>query len=73
MAQIGETKQAILRYIRDYMAEHTWAPTVREIGPAVGLRSIATVHDHLHRLVELGYIEMGSGPRMIRFPRSKPI
>ncbi len=34
-----------------------YPPSVREIGEAVGLASSSTVHGHLSRLEEKGYIE----------------
>ncbi len=46
---------AILSYLRDY--PHAYPPTIREIGEAVGLRSSATVHEHLTKLEAQGLIE----------------
>jgi repressor LexA len=43
-------------------------PAVREIGEAVGLRSPQTVHHHLLRLEEDGYVERGKIPGRKRRP-----
>ena len=43
-------------------------PAVREIAEAVGLRSAQTVHHHLLKLEEDGYIERGSIPGRKRRP-----
>ena len=42
------------------------APTVRELGGAVGLRSSQTAYKHLKKLEEAGYVERGGGPRRAR-------
>lgn len=51
------SKQAqILKFIADTLDVRGYPPSVREIGSAVGLRSSATVHAHLSKLEEKGYI-----------------
>lgn len=50
-----EKRKAILEYLRHY--PHSYAPSVREIGSAVGLSSSSSVHAHLKKLEESGYIE----------------
>ncbi|MFC8362867.1 LexA family protein [Streptomyces griseorubiginosus] len=50
------TQEQILRCIRESIAERGEAPTVREIGVFVGLRSRSSVHYHLGRIEALGYI-----------------
>ncbi len=42
--------------IREYTAINGYAPTVREIGSAVGLKSSSTVHQYLNRIMCKGYI-----------------
>ncbi|MFF5861037.1 hypothetical protein ACFY8B_36505 [Streptomyces sp. NPDC012751] len=44
------TQELILRCIRRHIADHGQAPTVREIGQAVGMRSRASVHYQLGEL-----------------------
>ena len=48
--------ETIIRMIR----EQGYAPSVREIGEAVGLKSPSTVHFHLKKLEEAGLIEKGA-------------
>lgn len=53
------TKQAeILEFLRRFCAENGYAPSVREICAAVGLRSTASVHYHLNELKRNGLIDM---------------
>lgn len=62
-----KTRDKILNYVQQYISEHGYSPTVREIGEAVGLFSSSTVHGHLTRLVELGLISKEDGkPRTAR-------
>ena len=50
-------QKQILRYITKQIQSNGYAPSVREIGKAVGLSSTATVHGHLQKLEKLGYIK----------------
>jgi hypothetical protein len=43
-------RQAILDFIASHLAEHGYPPSMRAVGAAVGLRSVATVQHHLHAL-----------------------
>lgn len=50
-------QKAILQYIEDKIRTDGYPPSVREIGEAVGLKSSSTVHSHLIKLEDLGYIK----------------
>ena len=52
----GDTQQRILDYIEKYVEVNGYAPSVREIGQAVDLRSTSTVHGHLNRLEKKGLL-----------------
>ena len=54
---INKREKAILNFIEKELDEKGYAPSVREIGKAVGLKSTATVHGYITRLTELGYIK----------------
>ena len=56
----------ILRYLARRASMEGPPPSVREIGAAVGLSSSQTVHHHLGRLEEEGYVSrMGRGARTL--------
>jgi repressor LexA len=56
-------RQAILQFLKQ---PHTFPPTIREIGEAVGLRSSSTVYVHLRSLEKEGLIKRQPGcPRCI--------
>lgn len=46
----------ILQTLVHWMEQHSYPPTIREIGEAVGLSSTRTTHDYLKRLEDMGYI-----------------
>lgn len=52
------TKQLdILKFIYEKQQQRGYPPTVREIGDGVGLASSSTVHGHLTRLQDKGFIQ----------------
>lgn len=52
----GDTQERILAYIQKEIQVRGYAPSVREIGDAVGLKSTSTVHGHLMRLEKKGLL-----------------
>ena len=54
--KLSKRQQAIMDFIKDQVEEKGYPPSVREIALAVGLASSSTVHGHLSRLEEKGYI-----------------
>jgi repressor LexA len=71
-------QQEIWQFLAEYVDEHGYPPTVREIGDAVGLASPSTVHAHLANLERAGLIRRDpTKPRAIeligrRRPESSP-
>jgi repressor LexA len=55
-ASLPERQQQILATIRDWVIRHGYAPSTRELGEAVGLRSSSSVSKHLASLEEKGYL-----------------
>ena len=47
---------AVLSYIHKQVEDQGYPPTVREIGTAVGLSSTSTVHGHINRLIQKGFL-----------------
>ncbi|TCT26672.1 SOS-response transcriptional repressor LexA [Melghiribacillus thermohalophilus] len=56
MNRLSKRQQAILDYIKEQVMQKGYPPSVREIARAVGLASSSTVHGHLSRLEQKGYI-----------------
>ena len=53
---VTDRQRSILDYLRGFVDDHGYPPTVREIGEAVGLRSPSTVHAHLAQLERAGLL-----------------
>ncbi len=58
MPRTSNKQAEILEYLRQFLSENGYAPSVREICAAVGLRSTSSVHYHLSQLKRRGLIEM---------------
>jgi len=56
MRELTKRQNEIFEYIKQTVQSKGYPPSVREIGEAVGLASSSTVHGHLSRLEEKGYI-----------------
>jgi repressor LexA len=59
MVELDLTKrqQEIFEFVKRYVGEHGYPPTVRDIGKAIGLTSSSTVHAHLANLEKLGLLK----------------
>lgn len=58
MARERATKkqQELLQYIADFLREHDYAPSYREIMSALGYKSVSTVAVHVDGLIAKGYL-----------------
>lgn len=57
MARTSDKGEKILGFIQEYVRDNGYAPSIREIGLAVGLRSTATVTYHLEQLRQKGLLQ----------------
>ena len=62
---LTERESEVLNIIVEYIKENEYAPSVREIGKLMGLKSSSTVHMYLKNLELKGFIE-----RKENFPRA---
>lgn len=72
MKKISAKQQRILDYINEFSLEHGYPPSVREIGAEMELRSPSTVHAHLKKLQEAGYLEPSGHKSRALTPVSGP-
>ena len=56
MPRTSNKAEQILDYVNQFVQEYGYAPSVREIGAAVGLRSTASVSYHIQALQEKGML-----------------
>lgn len=67
-------RQEIYSFIVDYIKEHCYPPTFREIADGVNLKSTSTVQMHLDKMIDSGMIESDDEyglSRAIRVPGYK--
>ena len=57
MPRTSNKAQEIMEFVEDFVQENGFAPSIREIGTAVGLKSTASVSYHLRNLQEQGLLE----------------
>jgi repressor LexA len=73
---VSKRQREIYDFVVAYARKHGYPPTVREIGAEVGLASPSTVHVHLAKLEEAGYLRRDpSKPRaleLVGLDRSTP-
>jgi repressor LexA len=73
---VSKRQREIYDFVVAYARKHGYPPTVREIGAEVGLASPSTVHVHLAKLEEAGYLRRDpSKPRALELvgpDRSSP-
>lgn len=58
---LPQRQYRILTTIREWVQRHGYAPTTRQLGDAVGLRSASSVSRHLKSLEEKGFLRRGAG------------
>lgn len=54
-------QKQILDFIKQYIDKYGYSPTLGEIAEAIGVSSLATVHEHLQALVSKGVIKKFEG------------
>jgi repressor LexA len=70
--KLTKRQQEIFDFVRQYVGEHGYPPTVRDIGKAIGLASSSTVHAHLANLERLGLLRRDpTKPRAIEVLKDK--
>ena len=66
MPRTSDKAGMILDYVNQFVQENGYAPSVREIGAAVGLRSTASVSYHLQALQDKGLLQAPSAKGLKR-------
>jgi repressor LexA len=57
LERLSERQKNILRYMRQYIDQHGFPPTIREIGVATNINSTSVVNYNLDKLVTMGWLE----------------
>lgn len=62
-AVIYKRERDLLQFISQFMQKNGFAPTLAEICDGLGLRSPATVHEHIQNLIDKGVLKKDEGTR----------
>lgn len=60
---IYKRERDLLNFISQFLQKHGFAPTLAEICDGLGLRSPATVHEHIQNLIDKGVLKKEEGVR----------
>ena len=55
-------QRQIVEFLSQYIQQHGYSPTLQEIATALGVTSLATVHEHLEALIRKGIIKNMKAP-----------
>lgn len=61
MEALSQKEQRVYEYVRGVIQENGYAPSVRDIKLALGIKSTSTVHSYIERLEAKGYIKREQG------------
>ncbi len=54
-------ERQVLEFITQYIQRHGYAPTLQEIAESMGVNAVSTIHEHLERLVQKGFLKKTAG------------
>jgi repressor LexA len=57
---LAPVQRQTLEFLKRFIADRGYAPTLKEIAEHIGVKSVSTAHFHLERLVQKGFIKRGS-------------
>ncbi len=63
-SSLAPVQRKTLEFLRNFMAEHGFAPTLKDICNSIGVKSPSTAHFHLERLESKGFIQRGEDGAM---------
>lgn len=54
-------ERQVLGFVSQYIQRHGYAPTLIEIAESIGVNAVSTIHEHLARLAQKGFIKKTAG------------
>ena len=60
-ATLYNRERQLLEFITQFIQRYGYSPTLKEIGEALGMGSPATVHEHVDRLRQKGFVRKLDG------------
>jgi repressor LexA len=72
VATLSTVQRKTLAFLRDYISEHSSAPSLKQIADVLGVSSPSTALFHLERLAQKGFIERGPGSNITILESTTP-
>ncbi len=69
---LAPVQRHTLEFLRNFIADKGYGPTLREIADHIGVKSVSTAHFHLERLVDKGFIFRGPDGHLEIVETSRP-
>jgi repressor LexA len=69
---LATVQRQTLEFLRNFIADRGYAPTLKDISQHIGVKSLSTAHFHLERLVDKGFIRRGEDGMVELVESSKP-
>lgn len=69
---LAPVQRQTLEFLRNYIAEHGYGPTLKDIAEHIGVKSLSTAHFHLERLEQKGFIKRGDDSSIELIDCAKP-
>ena len=69
---LAPVQRQTLEFLRNFIAENGFAPSLKNIAEHIGVKSVSTAHFHLERLEDKGFIRRGDDGSMELVEVQKP-
>lgn len=69
---LAPVQRQTLEFLRNFIAEHGYGPTLKNIAEHIGVKSLSTAHFHLERLEDKGFIKRGDDGLLELVESAKP-
>lgn len=69
---LAPVQRQTLEFLRNYIADKGYAPTLKDIAEFIGVRSPSTAHFHLERLEDKGFIKRGDDSSIELIENDRP-
>lgn len=62
---LAPVQRETLEFLRSFISERGYAPTLKDIAAHIGVKSLSTAHFHLERLEQKGFIKRGEDGEIV--------
>ncbi|MBN8548864.1 MAG: transcriptional repressor LexA [Deltaproteobacteria bacterium] len=69
---LAPVQRQTLEFLRNFIADHGYGPTLKDIAEHIGVKSVSTAHFHLERLEDKGFIRRGDDGSIELIESAKP-